>query len=66
MRHYQKCNLGSDGNPITADNVIEKFWSNASRAVSRRRAQRVLDAVMGLDRAPDMGELEAAVCFGPR
>ena len=25
--------------------------------------QRVLDAVMGLDRAPDMRALEAAVCM---
>ena len=65
LKHYQKYNLGSDGNPITAENVIEKFWSNATRAVSRQRAQRVLDAVMGLDRAPDMHELEAAVSMGP-
>lgn len=65
LKHYQKYNLGSDGNPITAENVIEKFWSNATRAVSRQRAQRVLDAVMGLDRAPDMRELEAAVCLAP-
>lgn len=64
LKHYQKYNLGSDGNPITAENVIEKFWSNATRAVSRQRAQRVLDAVMGLDSAPDMRELEAAVCMG--
>jgi 2-methylcitrate dehydratase PrpD len=66
LKHYQKYNLGSDGNPITAENVIEKFWSNATRAVSRQRAQRVLDAIMGLDRAPDMRELEAAVCMGPK
>jgi 2-methylcitrate dehydratase PrpD len=66
LKHYQKYNLGSDANPIAAGNVIEKFWSNATRAVSRQRAQRVLDAIMALDEAPDMRELEVAVCTGPQ
>ena len=63
LKHYQKYNLGSDGNPIAADNVIEKFWSNATRAVSRERAQRVLDAVLGLDKAEDLRTLGDALCL---
>lgn len=61
LKHYQKYNLGTDRNPITRDQVIDKFMSNATRAVSESRARRVLEAVMTLDEAPDMLALEAAV-----
>ena len=63
LTHYQKYNLGTDKNPITRDQVIEKFMSNATRAVRESRAARVRDAIMTLDSAPDMKELEAAVCL---
>ena len=60
LTHYQKYNFGSDGNPLTADQVKEKFRSNATRAVSAQRAERLLDAVMGMDEAPDLSELASA------
>jgi len=63
LKHYQKYNLGTDENSITRDQVIDKFMSNATRAVSERRARRVLGAVMTLDEAPDMSALERAVCL---
>lgn len=61
LKHYQKYNLGSDGNPISDDHVVAKFMSNATRAVSDRRAQRVYEAVMAIDELPDLTELDAAV-----
>ena len=65
LRHYQKYNLGTDENPIEADQIIAKFRSNAARAVGARRAEQVLDAVMTMDKAPDMIGLDAALCFAP-
>lgn len=62
LKHYQKYNLGTDRNPITREQVIDKFMSNATRAVSERRAVRVRDAILSLDAAPDMSALERAVC----
>jgi 2-methylcitrate dehydratase PrpD len=61
LKHYQKHNLGSDGNPITGDQVKQKFLDNAARATSPRRAQRVFDAVMDMENAPDLGALAEAV-----
>jgi 2-methylcitrate dehydratase PrpD len=63
LRHYQKHNLGTDRNPIGRDQVVDKFMSNAIRAVSEIRAARIRDAILSLDEAPDMRELEAAVCL---
>lgn len=61
LTHYQKYNLGSDGNPITDAQVTDKFMSNATHAVSERRARRVYQAVMAIDELPDLSELDAAV-----
>jgi 2-methylcitrate dehydratase PrpD len=63
LTHYQKHNLGSDGNPIADDHVKTKFLSNAARAVSAQRADRLYDAVMGMDTADDLTELAAAACL---
>jgi 2-methylcitrate dehydratase PrpD len=63
VRHREAMNRGSDGNPIPPADIVDKFWGNATRALSRHRAQRVLDAVMALDRAADLGELAGAVAL---
>lgn len=47
-------NRGSDANPLSAADIEAKFWANATRAISRVRAGRVFDAVMGLDKAADV------------
>jgi hypothetical protein len=56
-------NRGSDANPLAPADIEAKYWSNATRAVGRDRAQRVLDAVMGLDTAADLGTLGDALCL---
>jgi len=63
LKHYQKYNLGTDKNPITRNQVIDKFMRNATRAVSERRAVQVRDAILTLDAAPDMSALERAACL---
>lgn len=52
-RYREDVNRGSDANPLTAADIEAKFWANANRAVTRVRAERVFDAVMGLDKAAD-------------
>jgi len=63
LEHREMHNRGSDANPLTAADIEAKYWSNATRAVSRERAQRVLDAVMDLDRADDLTALDDALCL---
>jgi 2-methylcitrate dehydratase PrpD len=63
LEHREMHNRGSDANPLSAADIEAKFWSNATRAVSRERAQRVLDAVMGLDKAEDLRRLGDALCL---
>lgn len=63
LTHYQKHNLGSDANPIADSHVRAKFMSNAARAVNQQRAERLYDAVMGIDKADDLSELAAAACL---
>jgi len=52
-RYREDVNRGSDANPLSASDIEAKFWANATRAVSRVRAGRVFDAVMGMDTAAD-------------
>jgi 2-methylcitrate dehydratase PrpD len=52
-RYREDVNRGSDANPLLASDIEAKFWANATRAVNRVRAERVYEAVMGLDKAAD-------------
>jgi 2-methylcitrate dehydratase PrpD len=63
LEHLEMHNRGSDANPLSAADIEAKYWSNATRAVGRDRAQRVLDAVMGLDKAKDLRALGDALCL---
>ena len=61
LKHLEAKNRGSDGNPLTADDIVDKFLGNATRAVSRRRAERVRAAVIALDTALDLDDLADAL-----
>ncbi|MCA8929144.1 MAG: MmgE/PrpD family protein [Alphaproteobacteria bacterium] len=63
-RYREDVNRGSDANPLTAADIEAKFWANATRAVNRVRAERVFDAVMGLDKAADGWALMDALAAG--
>lgn len=63
IEHREAVNRGSDANPLSAADIEGKFWSNAERAVSRKKAQTVYDAVMTLDRAEDAWGLAHALSF---
>ncbi len=59
--HREDHNRGSDANPLSAADLVEKFYANATRCVSRDRAQQILDLVMNLDRAFDLRDLDDAL-----
>ncbi len=51
LRHREGINRGCADRPLTNDEVVEKFQDNAQRAVSRHSAERILNAVLNLERA---------------
>jgi 2-methylcitrate dehydratase PrpD len=63
LRHREAHNRGSDANPLSAADIEAKYWANATRAVGNDRAQRMLDAVMALDKADDLTALGDALCL---
>jgi 2-methylcitrate dehydratase PrpD len=63
LEHREMHNRGSDANPLAPADIEAKYWSNATRAVGRDRAQRVFDAVMGLDGAGDLRTLGDSLCL---
>ena len=61
LRHREAQNRGSDARPLAAEEIVAKFHGNAGRVMSRSRAERVVEAVLALDRAPSLDALLAAV-----
>ncbi len=65
LRHREAVNRGSDARPLSPADITAKFEDNAARAVGPERMARIHDAVMALDRAPDLAALDTALCFEP-
>ena len=61
IEHREAVNRGSDANPLSSDDIAEKFWANATRAVSKSKAQRVYDEVMNLEMAEELWPLARAL-----
>jgi len=57
IEHREAVNRGSDANPLSAGDIESKYWSNATRAVSQRKAELVYDSVMTMDTAEDVWDL---------
>ena len=50
LRHREGLNRGCADRPLSNQEVVEKFLDNARRAVPDSAAERILDAVLNLDR----------------
>ena len=61
LRHRESQNRGSDARPLSAEEIIAKYRGNAERVISASRAQRIVDAVLSLDKAPNLDALISAV-----
>jgi 2-methylcitrate dehydratase PrpD len=49
LRHREAVNRGCADRPLSNDAIVAKFFDNADRAVPRKIAEGVRDAVLGLD-----------------
>ena len=61
LTHLEPINRGADSRTLSADDVREKFESNVEQHLSPRQAARVWNAVMRLDRARDLNELNTSI-----
>jgi 2-methylcitrate dehydratase PrpD len=61
LRHREAHNRGSDKNPLSTEDILAKFRDNAGRVFDTVRTDQVIDAVMGLDTAPDLLVLSTAL-----
>lgn len=61
LTHLEPINRGADSRALGADDVREKFDSNVEQRLSPRQATRVWNAVMRLDRARDLSELNTSI-----
>lgn len=49
LRHREAVNRGCADRPLSSAEIVAKFVDNAGRSVSRQTAERVRDAVLGLE-----------------
>lgn len=49
LRHHEVVNRGGPGRPISNEDIVAKFHDNAARAVDRTQADRILEAVLGIE-----------------
>ncbi|HTP94223.1 MAG TPA: MmgE/PrpD family protein [Burkholderiales bacterium] len=61
FRQREAQNRGSDARPLTAGEIVDKFRANAGRAFAGARIERIIEATLALDTAPDLAGLAAAV-----
>ncbi|HJU16740.1 MAG TPA: MmgE/PrpD family protein [Stellaceae bacterium] len=57
LSHREAKNRGCGERPLSEREILAKFHDNAGRAVARERARAIAEAVLGLDRAADIGDL---------
>ncbi|MBX3661217.1 MAG: MmgE/PrpD family protein [Burkholderiales bacterium] len=48
--HMEKINRGAGERALTADEIADKFFDNATLVISRPQAERIRDAVLDMDR----------------
>lgn len=63
LRQREAKHRGCAERPLTADDIIDKFTSNACRAVSAERTAAIRDLILGLDRAADMAVVANALAL---
>ena len=54
LRHREQVNRGADDRPLSAEEISDKFLANMALATDASFAERVLEAVLGVDRSEDV------------
>lgn len=57
LTHRESTNRGSEDRPLSHTDIVDKYMDNAMTAVSRDRAERVRDLLLGLDGIDDMSTI---------
>jgi len=57
LRHREQINLGNGERPLGEAEILEKFRSNALRAISQRQAHRIKDLLLSIDQFADVNQL---------
>lgn len=59
--HREHVNRGAAERPLTGEEISGKFMANATRVISRARAQRIHDLILGIEQAPDARKISRAL-----
>ena len=65
LEHHIAVNRGADTNPMSEDDILDKYNRNAAPAVGANHAERIADIVLCLDSAPNLDELADALANVP-
>jgi 2-methylcitrate dehydratase PrpD len=57
LRHREHMNRGCGDRPLADAEILAKFHDNAARAIAPQRARVIAEAILGLDKASDIGEV---------
>ncbi len=63
LSYRQQVNRGARENPLSEDDVVEKFNVNAARSCDAARARQIKEAILNLDSAADLGAFANAICI---
>ena len=61
LKHAQEHNLGTDENPISEDQVLDKFMKNATSAVSTSRAEEIRSIILSIEDQADLDEFDSVI-----
>ena len=61
LRRREQINRGNAERPLSDAEIVEKFRSNASRALSSAQAQRIESLVLSLDVLADVNQLASGL-----
>ncbi|WP_158215352.1 MmgE/PrpD family protein [Candidimonas nitroreducens] len=62
LEHVEPRNRGSASNPMSADDIKEKFRSNARLMLDNPRVEQIVDRIDNLEQLSDMRDLIALCC----
>ena len=61
LEHREQINRGATENPLSDDDIEEKFFGNATLTISEQRATELLGIVMALETETDLNRLSQAL-----
>ena len=61
FEHRETVNRGSDANPLSESDILDKYHGNAGLVMSHSGAERLADTVLCIETAPDLTELTQAL-----